>query len=150
MNQQYRQYLQSEDWQKKRTRKRKSNDSCAICHAEAGDATLDVHHLIYRNLVDVTMADLRVLCRRCHDVAHDLLREGRLVYRSAKPNSRYTMTKAAVIAELGRRGQALCPGVVAPTARGGWTKAKLASMGVPWPPPKGWLTRLRLAAKEAQ
>lgn len=24
------------------------------------------------------------------------------------------------------------------TKRGGWTKKSLASMGVPWPPPKGW------------
>ena len=24
------------------------------------------------------------------------------------------------------------------TDNGGWTKATLASWGVPWPPPKGW------------
>jgi len=147
MNPRYQQYLRSDDWKQKRAKKRRTNDSCAVCHA---DSRLDVHHLIYRDLVSVTMGDLRVLCRRCHDVAHDLMREGRLVYRSANPNSRYTLTKAAVIAEIGRRGQVLCPGVVSPTERGGWTKAKLASMGVPWPPPKGWLTRLRLAAKDAR
>lgn len=28
------------------------------------------------------------------------------------------------------------------TAGGGWTKADLASLGVPWPPPKGWRKRL--------
>jgi len=28
------------------------------------------------------------------------------------------------------------------TARGGWTKASLASLGVPWPPPAGWKQRL--------
>lgn len=26
--------------------------------------------------------------------------------------------------------------------RGGWTKAALAELGVPWPPPKGWLEQL--------
>ena len=25
---------------------------------------------------------------------------------------------------------------------GGWSKATLASWGVPWPPPKGWKSRL--------
>lgn len=25
------------------------------------------------------------------------------------------------------------------TVRGGWTKKQLAVLGVPWPPPKGWL-----------
>ena len=28
------------------------------------------------------------------------------------------------------------------TARGGWTKAQLATWGVPWPPPAGWRKRL--------
>jgi len=28
------------------------------------------------------------------------------------------------------------------TPRGAWTKATLASWGVPWPPPKGWKARL--------
>ena len=30
--------------------------------------------------------------------------------------------------------------------RGGFTKATLASWGVPWPPPKGWRTALRARA----
>ena len=25
------------------------------------------------------------------------------------------------------------------TARGGWTREQLKAIGVPWPPPKGWL-----------
>ena len=28
------------------------------------------------------------------------------------------------------------------TPNGGWTKASLASLGVSWPPPKGWKERL--------
>lgn len=28
------------------------------------------------------------------------------------------------------------------TPNGGWTKDFLASIGVPWPPPKGWRSRL--------
>lgn len=29
--------------------------------------------------------------------------------------------------------------------RGGWTKAALAELGVPWPPPKGWKKALETA-----
>lgn len=28
------------------------------------------------------------------------------------------------------------------TEKGGWTKASLASLGVSWPPPKGWKEKL--------
>jgi len=34
------------------------------------------------------------------------------------------------------------------TARGGWTKASLASLGVPWPPPAGWKDRLLAQATD--
>ena len=42
---------------------------------------LDVHHLVYRELYDVTLADLRVLCRRCHDRKHEWLEWRRLFQR---------------------------------------------------------------------
>ncbi len=35
------------------------------------------------------------------------------------------------------------------TANGGWTRARLAEWGVPWPPPKGWKKTLTAAAPEA-
>lgn len=41
----------------------------------------------------------------------------------------------------------------AKTRRGGWTRATLASWGVPWPPPKGWrriLTREHEAQEKGQ
>jgi hypothetical protein len=28
------------------------------------------------------------------------------------------------------------------SARGGWTRAQLAAIGVPWPPPAGWMGRI--------
>jgi hypothetical protein len=36
------------------------------------------------------------------------------------------------------------------TPSGGWTRARLASWGVPWPPPKGWRKRLEQQAAERQ
>jgi hypothetical protein len=32
------------------------------------------------------------------------------------------------------------------TQAGGWTKAKLAEWGVPWPPPRGWRKKLESKA----
>jgi len=32
--------------------------------------------------------------------------------------------------------------MAARTKNGGWTRATLASWGVPWPPPKGWKAEL--------
>lgn len=31
---------------------------------------LDVHHLNYRNIFDVTVDDLQPICRRCHNIEH--------------------------------------------------------------------------------
>lgn len=35
------------------------------------------------------------------------------------------------------------------TPAGGWTKASLASLGVGWPPPKGWKANLLSKASDA-
>lgn len=60
-----------------------------------------MHHLNYRNLYDVTTADLRVLCRRCHYLAHDLQRIGELVFSSTDHNHRWALLKNAVKTHLG-------------------------------------------------
>lgn len=94
----YREYLKSEDWINKRYQKRLRQNRCAIC---ASTENLDIHHLNYKNLVDVSMDDLRVLCRRCHFLAHDLHKAGKLKFRNTNANSRYTLLKLAVKKELG-------------------------------------------------
>lgn len=35
------------------------------------------------------------------------------------------------------------------TPAGGWKKADLASLGVSWPPKRGWLSRLRMEHESA-
>ena len=95
---QYQDYLKSEDWLTKRYLKRLKAKKCAICAAKQN---LDVHHLNYRNLVDNSMADLRVLCRRCHFLAHDLHRAGKIRFTSDTHHSRFTLIKNAVKKELG-------------------------------------------------
>jgi hypothetical protein len=36
------------------------------------------------------------------------------------------------------------------TPRGGWTRAQLATWGVPWPPPSGWKKQLEQHYKQVQ
>lgn len=62
-------YLQSDHWKNLRLEKLASrNATCIRCGKQ--DPSNDVHHFIYRNLYDVELEDLAVLCRDCHDLVH--------------------------------------------------------------------------------
>lgn len=98
MNKKYQEYLRGPDWKDKRTSKRTKKKNCAIC---ASKENLDVHHLNYKNLVDVEQNDLRVLCRRCHFLTHKLFNEGKIMFRGTNHNSRFAILKHAVKKELG-------------------------------------------------
>lgn len=103
MNQEYRKYLKSKDWQKKRrtklTRQGGAKRRCAIC---GETENLDIHHLSYRrDLTKVKQCDLRILCRVCHDTAHELMRNGTLKFTSTNHHHRFTLTKTAVKKALG-------------------------------------------------
>lgn len=94
----YKQYLLSDDWLTKRYKKKLRAKQCAICNSKD---ELHVHHLNYKNLVDVELSDLRVLCRRCHFLAHELHKAGKYKFRSTNHHSRFSILKAAVKKELG-------------------------------------------------
>lgn len=68
-------YLKSEHWSNLRLAKLAQVDAvCKICkHRDLGN---DVHHIYYRSLYDVQLADLRVLCRGCHRKIHSILEAG--------------------------------------------------------------------------
>jgi len=89
----YKEYLLSDDWKEKRRKKLRSTNKCGIC---ASTKQLDVHHLNYRNWTDVQQSDLRVLCRKCHFLAHDLEKSSQLVYRNKNHHSRWALLKDAV------------------------------------------------------
>lgn len=75
-------YLKSDHWRALRTEKlRKSSGLCAVC----GKPGNDLHHIDYKRLFDVTTADLRLLCRPCHDGLHALQRRGLLQFRNDTP-----------------------------------------------------------------
>lgn len=70
-------YLQSPEWKTLReAKKKKTPQRCAVCAETSG--LIDCHHLLYRDLVSVTVKDLLWLCRRCHDVTEDLKRRGKI------------------------------------------------------------------------
>lgn len=67
-------YLKSEDWKNLRLAALAQHHCrCQICGA-VSDSN-DVHHIKYRKLYDVSIHDLRVLCRSCHEKVHSLLRQ---------------------------------------------------------------------------
>jgi 5-methylcytosine-specific restriction endonuclease McrA len=60
--------LRSSHWKKLRRKKLEAERrTCQWCGSRA---RLHVHHLNYRDLYDVTLADLAVLCERCHTIVH--------------------------------------------------------------------------------
>lgn len=102
----YKEYLGSEDWADKRRRKLARTNRCGICSAKSN---LDVHHLNYRDLVSVELSDLRVLCRRCHYLAHDLHKRGVYRFRSDNHHSRFAILKSAVKVALGISARSMFP-----------------------------------------
>ena len=98
----YKDYLNTEDWKEKRKNKYQKQRRCAIC---ASESNLNVHHLNYKDLVNVTNSDLRVLCQRCHYLTHDLYKRGKFKFRSDNHHSRFAIIKTAVKKELGLTGK---------------------------------------------
>lgn len=93
-------YLKSEHWGNLRIAKLASVD--AKCkHCGARDLSNDVHHLRYRKLYDVELDDLVVLCRICHDLAHEALDLCRTKIKEHDNSWEYTKNVMAII-ENGR------------------------------------------------
>lgn len=85
-------------------------------------------------------------------------KSGKVNRQEAKANTRAkygpSMRPAPVVVKSLATGEIIASSKCAPspddvqramTKNGGWTRATLATWGVPWPPPRGW--RRRLAAQ---
>ena len=95
----YTEYLKTKDWKDKRDIKySKAHKRCAIC---GESRNLDLHHLNYKDLYSVETTDLRVLCRRCHNISHDLMKNGKIVFSSESHHSRFAVIKYQVKMFLG-------------------------------------------------
>lgn len=62
-------YLHSEHW--KTLRLHALDHHGRKCHNCQSTRFLDVHHLRYSSIYDVTVDDLQILCRPCHDKTHE-------------------------------------------------------------------------------
>ena len=63
-------YLNSDEWRRLRNTILNSNPDCSLC----GKPATEVHHLVYRNFVDVKVTDLIPICRECHDYVHESIK----------------------------------------------------------------------------
>lgn len=64
-------YLNSEEWISLRNTILNSEPNCQCCFKKAND----VHHMVYRNLVDIKITDLIPVCRNCHNLIHEAIRD---------------------------------------------------------------------------
>jgi hypothetical protein len=103
MNRKYQEYLRSQHWHDTKSRKAKAQPR--ICRACADIDAIDCHHLIYPSrLTKVNWRnDLIWLCRRCHDVAHEMIRSGEIRFRhyNDSPKSRMMRTINAIRRRFG-------------------------------------------------
>ena len=66
----YMEYLQSEEWKKKRIRKAlEQNFTCEICGG-VFHTGFNIHHKTYKNLGHEPLKDLMFLCENCHMELH--------------------------------------------------------------------------------
>jgi hypothetical protein len=66
-------YLNSEEWKTLRDSIMavKPTCQCKGCDKPAAD----LHHMVYRNIVDVKITDLIPVCRSCHDLIHQSIKD---------------------------------------------------------------------------
>ena len=75
-------YLKSKHWKKLRLRKLQSvSFHCQHCGEIGKEKNNDVHHEQYKNLIDVELSDLIVLCQHCH-MLHEARTGHRKIQRS--------------------------------------------------------------------
>jgi hypothetical protein len=100
----YQEYLKSDDWKKKRRKKlvqlkKRRAAKCSVC---GRTKDLHVHHVQYKCLVDIENRDLKMLCSRCHQIAHALIKADALGIR---PKDR---SRSGHISRMTRTGILFC------------------------------------------
>lgn len=76
MNEEYRLYLQCQQWKEKRERRLElSGRVCEVCGVAKN---IQVHHLTYKRIFNEDMDDLMCLCRKHHVLIEKLIRKHRM------------------------------------------------------------------------
>jgi len=66
-------YLKSDEWKKLRSLILHTTPNCQCCAVKIAS---EVHHMTYRNIVDVKVTDLLPVCRTCHKFIHNAINDG--------------------------------------------------------------------------
>jgi hypothetical protein len=75
-------YLKSDHWHDIRTTAlENANHRCKNCGC---GGPLDVDHIRYKSIYNVTQDDLQVLCRKCHNAEHEGRRDARRINRKER------------------------------------------------------------------
>lgn len=95
-------YLTSEHWKNLRKEKLEKQSKCERCGTAL---SLDVHHENYRGLYDVTLEDLHVFCRVCHNKEHHKKKKkknntSRLIKREEEMRRRYEENNSRLIEDI--------------------------------------------------
>lgn len=74
----YKEYLHSEEWERLRDYVIGLHPICEKCNVAKSK---EVHHLQYKNIVDVSPIDLIAVCHECHKDIHLIIKVGKLPNR---------------------------------------------------------------------
>lgn len=76
-------YLNSPEWKTLRDLVFSNPIECQCCKVKPAT---DLHHMVYRNIVDIKIDDLLPVCRDCHDFIHIAISDGYIPTNSEKIN----------------------------------------------------------------
>jgi len=89
----YQLYLKSPHWKKWSARRKKNSKKCCICFTKEN---LHVHHLRYKRWYDVKAKDLKVMCKYCHFLTHDLMKSGEIMFKFEHYAHKVAVIKRAI------------------------------------------------------
>lgn len=155
----YLEYINSQAWQRTRYRYRTSklSQNCYCC--ERSDVPMDLHHKTYKSLGKENLNHLTKVCRSCHNMIHEIAKEKRIHIWIATKIVRNTFRRKQIKIEkkqqkIVKKQLAIQQTIIRrkldpksvlemldDTKR--FTKERLSTWGVSWPPRKGWRKRLR-------
>lgn len=107
-NPKYLEYLNSEKWKKKRFMALTFyGNKCDKCSATK---RLDVHHLTYERFGKELLADLQILCRKCHDEVHAVQDKQKVIQKpkksKKKKKAKFKPTRKTPIQVFNQKNQA--------------------------------------------
>lgn len=128
----YQAYLASEHWQNmRRVALERAGNKCQLC---GYGWNLNVHHNCYDRLGNELPTDLCVLCRPCHERFHGVAKKPEKTSSKQHKGFSFKITVNPGVLVDGHLFAALHAGI---------SYSAIRKIGIPTPPNKGWLKKLR-------